>query len=181
MKKKETKDSCKVERLYHQYKNLMYQEAYQILKDATLAEDALQQSFLKIIDNIDKIEEKEVAKTRNFVVIICRNTAFDILKHRTYLNNHDESIDIEVEEDNELVDVVEPSQVVINSETVNIMKEAIKNLPEIYRNVILLEFLHEYSKEEIATLLNVSYETVKKRSMRARKMLAKALEKEGLK
>ena len=52
---KEHYKSQKIERIYHQYKNLMYQEAYQILKDQALAEDTLQQSFLKIIDNIDKI------------------------------------------------------------------------------------------------------------------------------
>ncbi len=171
----------KVERIYHQYKNLMYQEAFQILKDQALTEDAVQQSFLKIMDHIDKIEEKEIAKTRNFVVIICRNTALDIYKHRTYLNNQADSIDLELEEEETLVDVKEQSQVVISKETVSRIKEAIANLPEIYRDIVMLEYLHNYSKEEIANLLNLSYETVKKRSLRARKMLAKSLEKEGLK
>ena len=42
-------DRLKAERLYEQYRYLMYSEANKILKDKHLAEDAVQQSFMKII------------------------------------------------------------------------------------------------------------------------------------
>ena len=45
----------------------------------------------------------------------------------------------------------------------------------------MLEKVYGNTREEIAELLNISYETTKKRSLRARKMLAEALEREDLK
>lgn len=69
-----------VERLYRDHKSLMFQIAFRILNDASLAEDAVHQSFIKVIQNIHKIDETDVVKTRNFLAIICRNMALNILK-----------------------------------------------------------------------------------------------------
>ena len=59
----------------------------------------------------------------------------------------------------------------------NIMKY-INELSPIYRDVITLEFIYGYTRKEIANLLNVKYDTIKKRSERAHKMLAEAMRKE---
>jgi RNA polymerase sigma-70 factor (ECF subfamily) len=178
--KDEKSNVAKVERLYEKYKILMLREAYRILKDNSLAEDAVHQSFEKIIKNLDRIDEQEEAKARNYIMIICRHTAFDIYRNRTYLNQNAESLDYEIDDDSDsvLADYREPSKIVIDKETVNKVAEIIEKLPPIYRDVILLEKLHGNSKEEIADLLNINYETVRKRSLRARNMLAEALEKE---
>lgn len=171
-----------IEKLYNVYKTVMYKEAYRILKDVGLAEDAVHQSFVKIIKNLPKMNIKDENKTRNLLLIIARNTAIDIYKNRLYLNQNSNSLDFELdEEDSGPIDFVEPSKVVIDRETINIVVEAIKKLPEIYRDVLLLEKVHGNTKEEIAELLNISYETTKKRSLRARKMLAESLEREELK
>ena len=174
-------DSEKIERMYHEYKNLMYKEAYNILKDIGLAEDAVHQSFIKIINNMDKINMKDERRTRSFLVIVCRNTAIDIYKKRLYLNQNSNSLDFEIDEDDDApIDYIEPSKVIVDKETVNKIVDAIDKLPEIYRDVLLLEKLHGNTKEEIAELLGVNYETVKKRSLRARKILLDVLEEEDL-
>lgn len=178
----ETAEAEIIEKLYNVYKTVMYKEAYRILKDVGLAEDAVHQSFVKIIKNLPKMNIKDENKTRNLLLIIARNTAIDIYKNRLYLNQNSNSLDFELdEEDSGPIDFVEPSKVVIDRETINIVVEAIKKLPEIYRDVLLLEKVHGNTKEEIAELLNISYETTKKRSLRARKMLAESLEREELK
>ena len=50
-------DRNKTERLYKQYKYLIFSEANKILQDKHLAEDAVHQSFIKIINNLHKIDE----------------------------------------------------------------------------------------------------------------------------
>ena len=169
----------KIEQLFYKYQKLMYREAYNILNDAALAEDAIQQTFIKVMANMDKIGAVDDNRTRNYLVIICRNVACDMHREKLYLNEDMNRVDYESEEETELIDFVEPSEVVISKESVNRVAEAIGDLPDIYRDVILLEKVYHYSKEEIAKLLNINYETVKKRSVRARKMLAEVLEKEG--
>ena len=178
--KKEISNAKKIETLYDKYKYLMMREANRILNDKCLAEDAVHQSFIKIMKNIEKINNDDETKTRSFLVIICRNTAIDIYKNRLYLNNNSNSLDYEIDDEDDVsaVDYREPSKIVIDKETVKRVATYIENLPAIYRDVLLLEKLHENTKEEIAELLNINYETVRKRSLRARKMLIEALEKE---
>ena len=165
IKPDEDKTSIKIERLYDKYKFLMYKEANRILKDTCLAEDAVQQSFIKVMKNIDKIDENNEPKTRNFLVIICRHVALDLYKKRLYLNKNSEYLNFEINgEDEEIaIDYYEPSQLLIDKETVSKVAEHIYKLPPIYRDVLLLEKVHGNSKEEIAELLGISYETVRKR------------------
>ncbi len=176
-------NSRKIELMYQKYKKLMYKEAYSILKDSGIAEDAVHQLFIKIMKSIDKINLENDSRTRSFLVIICRNTAIDLYKKRLYLNRNSNSLDFDLsdDEDDGPIDYVEPSKVVIDKETINKIADEIGKLPEIYRDVILLEKLYGNTKEEIAELLGISYETVKKRSLRARKRLADALEMEDIK
>ena len=171
----------KITNLYGKYSKLMRQEAYNILRDYALAEDAVQQAFMKLMNNMEKISHGNDAKTRNFLVIICRNVAFDIYKSRTYLNEKSEAIDFEIEDEDNISDYMEPSKVLIDRENIKRLSEVIESLPPIYRDVLLLESVHNNTKEEIADLLNINYETVRKRSYRAKKMLVEALEKEDLK
>lgn len=171
--------SRKIERLYDKYKALMYREANIILNDACLAEDAVHQSFIKIMKNLDKIDEEAEGRTRNFLVIICRHAALDLYKKRLYLNRNPDNSNFEFEEEEEIqIDYNEPSQIIIDKETVARLTEEIEKLPPIYKDVLLLEKLHNNTKEEIAELLGIKYETVRKRSLRARKMLTEALERE---
>lgn len=73
-----------------------------------------------------------------------------------------------------------PSNVVIENETYSDVIKAIEELPDIYRDLIILEHFHNYSKKEIAKLLNVNYDTVKKRTERGRDLLLEKLEKRGV-
>lgn len=55
--------------LYHQYRKLMHYEAKRILKDDHLAEDAVQEAFLRIAKNFHKVGEIFCPQTKNFTVI----------------------------------------------------------------------------------------------------------------
>jgi len=162
---------AKAERLYLKYRYLMFSEANKILCDSYLAEDAVQQAFIKILKNLHKIDEENVPATRSFLVIICRNVSINLYKSKQYLNNNSDDIEnLEIESSE-----MSPLDIVIDNEGVDKMVAAIKALPEIYRDVVLLKHFHKYSREEIAKTLDIPFETVKKRIFRAKKMLAEAL------
>lgn len=59
--------------LYNNYSIFMYKVAYSILKDKSLAEDAVQISFIKIMKHLDNIDISDKTKTRNFLGLICKN------------------------------------------------------------------------------------------------------------
>ncbi|MGB9762891.1 MAG: RNA polymerase sigma factor [Minisyncoccia bacterium] len=50
-------DKNKFELLYVTYRKLMFYVANRILNDERLAEDAVHQTFLKILENFDKVGE----------------------------------------------------------------------------------------------------------------------------
>ncbi len=164
----------KLEQLYYDNRNLMFKIAYEILSNKEQAEDAVHESFIRIIKNLHKINLDNCPQTRNFLVIICRNVAINIYNH----NKKTENVDYEVEnipsDDN-----FNPVDIVINNESLERLTFLIMELKPIYRDVFLLRYSHGFSREEIAEQLGITIEAVKKRITRAKKILVEKMKKEG--
>ena len=171
-------DSDKLERMYKKYKMVMLSEAYNILYDSSEAEDAVQQAFLKLTACVDRIKDEEPGMTCNFLKVVVRNIARDLYRKRIYLNSEDD--EVEKVADMKRYHNTETSQVVINKDAVKTIIDAIMGLPEIYRDVLMIEKIYGYSREESMKILNANYETIKKRLTRAKAKLIEALEKEGI-
>ena len=73
-------DKIKFEDIYGKYKKMMFWIANQILNDERDIEEVVQDSFIKIIRNLDKIEKINSKKTKSFISIIVKNTAIDELE-----------------------------------------------------------------------------------------------------
>lgn len=73
-------EKSKFEQLYLEYRGLMFHVAYDILHNEHDAEDAVHQAFVKIAENIKKIDEPVCPKTHSYVVTIVENKAIDIYR-----------------------------------------------------------------------------------------------------
>ena len=163
----------KLEQLYYDNRNLMFKIAYEILSNKEQAEDAVHESFIRIIKNLHKINLDNCPQTRNFLVIICRNVAINIYNHNKTTKNVDYEIDNLPSDDN-----FNPVDIVINNESLERLTFLIMELKPIYRDVFLLRYSHGFSREEIAEQLGITIETVKKRITRAKKILVEKMKKE---
>lgn len=165
--------ALKVERLFEKYRKLMFGAAFEILQDKGMAEDAVIAAMERIIKNIDKIGEIDCPKTRNFVVIICKNAAIDIYNKRKTASMAEACYcgEMYIEEN-------EPINIVLNKDTVDRMKKAIKALDMIYRDVFLMKYAHKMSREEIAEACGISIEAVKKRLARAKRKIVELMGEE---
>lgn len=172
------KDLSKIERIYEKYKNLMYKEAYSILHDPHDTEDAVQQAVLRLIRVVDRIRDDDPAMLCNFLKIVVKNVSKDLYNKRIYLNNTEDTI--EILEDTASDMGMEVTDIIISNESVQRISMEIQKLPDKYRDVLLLEKVFGYSREETVVLLNQNYETLKKRMTRAKKKLLEALRKEEL-
>lgn len=155
------------EQLYIKYKQDMYAVAYGILKNKEDAEDAVHQSFLKIADNFSKVSQIPRHELKAYIVIICRNTAINI--YRQNQNRAEHSTELF---ETEIVD-----ESYFEKQNYDELLLAIKQLPQIYKDVIYLYFLQEFSAKETATQLEISSELVRQRALRAKKMLKDILER----
>ena len=162
----------KVECLYEKYKKLLYSEAYKILQKQQLAEEVVQEVFIKIIENINSVYEVDSNRTKNFLCVICRNLSINLYNK----NKKEKFLDIEKLVYNEAEDSKVFYEIVVDNENVISIMQAIKELPTIYKDILVLEKIYGYKAKEIAKLLNLSESVVRKRSQRAREILLKRFE-----
>lgn len=71
-----------VRSLYEANEQLMYNVAYNILHNRTDAEDAVQDSFVSVINHLEKIREIDCNETRFYLVIVVKNISLNMLKKK---------------------------------------------------------------------------------------------------
>lgn len=156
-----------IEVLYRLYEQIMYYEAYKILHDNYLAEDAVHEAFLKLIRNRNKIFDPHSPTVRRYVVKTVKSTALDIYRNRKKPSNNCTELDDNL-------------QSTYNVEEMNqgISLAMINDLPNKYASVVRCLFFDELSIKETAAILKIREDLVRKRLERARKLLKKQMNKE---
>lgn len=162
----------KFEQIYNNYRYTMLYIAKGIVKDDSLAEDVVHDSFLKIIERLDDIEDVFCSKTKSFIIIIARNKAIDIFRKIKRENQIPlDDVEFSLEDDSPM-----PVESIINEEGYNRILGYIGELDEKYRAVLELKYLHEYSEREISNILDITEKNANIRIFRARKMLKSMIE-----
>lgn len=162
--------SEKFEQIYTKYRVLMYRVAYDLLKNRQDAEDAVQSAFVKIYDHIADIGDVDSPRTRSFVMVVARNVCLNELRSK----QHDSGEDIEE------LDVAAEGSVedaVFSEIGVAVIENALRELPDKYRDILYLTVFRELDLRGAAELLGITYENAKSRLQRARKKLAVLLDK----
>jgi RNA polymerase sigma-70 factor (ECF subfamily) len=167
-------DRATFEKMYRECRDAMYYVAYGILKSQQKAEDAVHDSFLKIIENIENYREQSCPQMKSFCVIVCRNTAIDTARRETKLFYLDNETAFETIPDSKLTD-----NQVIEMMGYSIIVEKLRSLPVLYHDVMYLHLVDGLSIKELSRLLDLPKETTKKRLQRGRKILIYELRKEG--
>jgi len=153
-----------LEELYTRYRLPMQRAAESILHDVHLAEDVLQESFLRIARNLHKIDRPDSPATRSFVMTIARNAALSMYA-RLQKQRPEEWLPEELAaEDDTEADVLAELDL-------QLVLSIIQNLPSGYRDPLLLYYVEELSMAEVARRLELKQETVKKRIQRGRRMV----------
>lgn len=147
----------------------MFYTASKILGDTRDSEDTVHDAFLKIIEIIDDITDVECPQTKSLIVTITENKAIDLYRKRRKrkITPFEEEY-LGVPDRSEL-DSIEDGEA---------LARAVASLPGKYREVLFLKYSHGYSVDEIALILSMSKENVKKTIQRARKKLEQLLESE---
>ena len=159
-----------LEELYLKYRQLMFYVANEILNDVQLSEDAVQEAFIRISKNMNKIDNDNQVRTKAFLVTVVRNVALTMLKKENHYYDFSEYQDL-------IVDKQEVEKNVLDRMEVKVYISAITKLSEKYRDILYLHCVQEYTVSEISKLLQLSQEVVKKRIQRGRKKILKDIKK----
>ena len=155
--------SAAFEKLFKTYYNEALLYVCSLTHDRALAEDIVQEAFSKALTSID--DERDTFKYWLFKV--SRNCYFDYLRKTKRLTPID---------DKQRGDEYELVQGIIEKEEYVALYEAISDLKENYREVVLLYYFEGLSVSEIAKITGQSTDNVKVLLFRARAKLKHLLE-----
>ena len=158
-------DQRRFTKLFEAHEKKIYTVALHILGDPTQAEDAAQQTWLKLVQNWERISALPWAETEGYAVTAAKNCALDILRSERRTTAFPEDWDPPAQEERQ--------------EEYDYLVSLIRSLPENYRRILELKLVEEQTNREIARRLGMNESTVAIRVMRGRTMLKERLEKEG--
>lgn len=152
------------------YQNMAYNHAYALLGDPALSDDATQESFIKVFQNMNRFRG---GSFRAWLLRIVTNSAYDLLRQS---RRHPAQPLLPEDEDGEEIEspawLADPAAsvqtAVEQSEEAKRLYQMLDQLPDAYRSVITLIDIHELDYAEAAKILNVPMGTVKSRLARAR-------------
>ena len=154
--------------IYEETKKSVFSICYSLMYDYSLAEDMMQDTYIKVRDNIDKYKPNTNAKS--WINVIARNICLNELKKR----NREVSVDFSKRPDNRGYDDIK-----IHDES-GIISIVVRQLDENESRIVLMHTLGDISLKEIARLIEKPQGTVRWQYSNALKKLRKNLKKEEL-
>jgi RNA polymerase sigma-70 factor, ECF subfamily len=140
------------------YKDV-YRYAYWLCRNQALAEDLVQETFLRAWRSFDSLQNDKAAKAWLFTILRRENA-------RLYERYRPELVDIE-DQSIAAIPSYEPDAAMDRA----ILHNAINRLESEYRDPLLLQVIGGFSGKEIADILDLNNNTVMTRLFRARSKL----------
>ena len=141
---------------------------YVYLRDLGLAEDAVQETFIKAYDHIDELLSGRIESTKAWLVRIAVNTCKDVLR-TSWMRHIDRRQEIEAL----------PLSIANGAEERLALTQAIMALAPKYREIVLLYYYQDMSLRTCAQVLGISAPTATRRLQQAQKKLRIQLEERG--
>jgi RNA polymerase sigma-70 factor, ECF subfamily len=163
----------------------VYTLARYLLRDTADAEDAAQECYLRALRHFDTFRGPAI-KPWLFAILrnVCRG---EFARRSGALHSIDHSVDGETNEDEDAVSPlwqepqVSPETEVLHQRDAETIRRLVAELPDPFREAIVLREVNDLSYSEIADVVGVPIGTVMSRLARARSMLRKAwIAEEGL-
>ena len=157
--------------LIEAYQGPVYNLAYRMLGNSGEAEEAAQEAFIRAYTRLDSYDPTH--KFSTWLLSITSNYCIDqIRKRRAVLLSIDEPLPPHpaLHSDNNKG----PEAVYIAQEREELVQNLLSELPDEYRQAVVLRYWYDMAYEEIAEVQKTTVSAVKSRLFRARRMLADA-------
>ncbi len=151
------------------YSKDLYRYGLWLTKDAQVAEDLVQETFLRAWKVMDSLKDPDAVKSWLFT-IYRRENARRFEKIRPVTSSIDE---VNIDQYAQLEDDFAKTEVIA-------LRKSLKDLPEEYLEPLLLQVLGGYTCNEIGEIMGIKSGAVMTRVFRARKKLRAMLEDDGL-
>jgi len=142
--------------IYSTYRDKVFSYIKSRISNYQDAEDLCEDVFVKVYEKLDSFDEKK-ASLSTWIYNITKNTVID-----HYRTNH---MDLEIIDNYDYPQ--EPVDEEPDEETLQFLAQALKQLPQELRDLIVLRYYNELSLKEVAEKMKMSYGIVKLRHKEA--------------
>lgn len=171
-------DQLALEELLRRHENTVFSVLYHLNSDSDNLDDLSQEVFMRIAKSIHTLKRKENFKL--WLNQIIYNVFYDYLRRKkrkpsiisidSFYDESSDNTQKEIEDSS-----IAPDEKLKNTELDVIIRNAIRELEEPFREVIVLRELQDLTYEQIARILQTNIGTVKSRIARARAKLQEKL------
>ncbi|MCB8983707.1 MAG: sigma-70 family RNA polymerase sigma factor [Ardenticatenaceae bacterium] len=170
-------DKAAFGKLIEAYQTPVYNLAYRMLNNAGEAEEAAQEAFIRAYTRLDSYNPEH--KFSTWMLSITSNYCIDLIrKRRALLLSIDEPLPPHpaLMSDNSKG----PEAQVVMNEQQAMVQTLLQELPEDYRQTVVLRYWYDLSYDEIADMMDTTVSAIKSRLFRARRLLAEVGQEAGL-
>ncbi len=150
------KDTAALEYLYDYYSKALYNIIYQVVQNDEIAEDVLQETFIKIWNSFDMFDTSK-GRLYTWFSNIARNLSIDKVRSKEF-RNMSQNQDIE----NHVNVIDNRINNSMNPDTLGVKSLVNKLRPE-YKELVELIYFNGFTHAEVAEHLNIPLGTVKTR------------------
>lgn len=163
--------------LIDRYSGKIFSTAYSYTHDHEEARDLVQEILIKVYNNLAKF--KADSKFSTWLYRVAVNSCID-------WNRKNNSRILKASfssEDNDIFDTIMdegdgPEQAALNNEHKELIRSVVKQMPEIYKTVLILYYFEDLKIQEISNVLDCPKKTVETRLYRAKGILKAQLKQE---
>ena len=160
--------------LYERHKSKVYRTAIAITHDERMAEDVLQEAFLRVYRYADSFDQSQPFEPwlYRITVNLCYSWTNRAKRWVNFFQDAVERLKSPAR--------LNPETVTEKREQWSVLRQAIDGLPDAQRMVVILYYLEGLSLREIAYIMRIPEGTVKSRLYYARKKLRAIMTERGL-
>lgn len=166
-------DTALYEVLMRRYNTRLYRVARAILKNDGEAEDVMQDAYVRAFQHLDQFAGRSLFST--WLTRIAVHEALARVHKAARLEEWDDMNESKQDRIGAAQTRSTPESQAASSEVSRLLEQAIENLPENYRAVVMLRDVEELSTSEAAACLSLTEDNVKIRLHRAHGLLRKEL------
>lgn len=162
-------DKAAFGKLIEAYQGPVYNLAYRMLNNSREAEEAAQEAFIRAWTRLESYNPNH--KYSTWMLSITSNYCIDLIrKRRAVLLSIDEPLHSHPALMSEKESGPEGQAIAGDREVT--VQNLLKELPEEYRQAVVLRYWYDHSYEEIADVMQTSVSAIKSRLFRARRLMA---------
>ncbi len=166
-------DADLLKELFETYREMMFKTAKGILCNDFNAEDAVQEAFLHIINNLDRISQISIENRGSYLNKVVTNVCYDLVRNKN--RRHECNID-----DFELCSGSSADDEVLSMLTIKEIRNMLNELPKRDQEILYLYLFNGYSPKDVAKSMGIPKRQISTYIERARKRLIKLLKERGI-